>query len=396
MRVDGFPQTSMDVHFGSLTDPRVERTRAHRLSDVVTIALCAVLCGANDWVAVETFGHAKEAWLRTFLPLPSGIPSHDTFGRIFAQLNPAEFQRCFLSWVQAVVGELPSQVVAVDGKTLRGSADRSHGQTALHLVSAWATASGLVLGQEATATKSNEITAIPHLLRLLALDGCVVTIDAMGCQRAIAAQLHAQGADYVLALKANQPTLHATVVTAFADARAEGADAWHPLTQDHAQTLDKGHGRIERRRVTVLSDPDLLACLDPTGAWPGLRSVVEVQAERHLGAAPATEHRYYLTSLPPDAALLGQAIRAHWGVENCLHWVLDVQFREDASLVRVGEGAHNLAVLRHLALNLLRQDRSVRGSLASKRFRAALDHAYLLHLLANLAPPPATDAPTPT
>jgi predicted transposase YbfD/YdcC len=370
MRMDGFPQTSMDVHFGSLTDPRVERTRAHRLSDVVTIALCAVLCGANDWVAVETFGHAKEAWLRTFLPLPSGIPSHDTFGRIFAQLNPAEFQRCFLSWMQAVVGALPPQVVAVDGKMLRGSADRSQGQTALHLVSAWATAS--------------------------ALDGCVVTIDAMGCQRAIAAQLHAQGADYVLALKANQPTLHATVVTAFADARAEGADAWHPLTQDHAQTLDKGHGRIERRRVTVLSDPDLLACLDPTGAWPGLRSVVEVQAERRLGAAPATEHRYYLTSLPPDAALLGQAIRAHWGVENCLHWVLDVQFREDASLVRVGEGAHNLAVLRHLALNLLRQDRSVRGSLASKRFRAALDHAYLLHLLANLAPRPATDSPTPT
>jgi predicted transposase YbfD/YdcC len=394
--MDSFPQTSIAVHVGGLPDPRVERTRTHRLSDVITIALCAVLCGANDWVAVETFGHAKEAWLRTFLPLPGGIPAHDTFGRIFAQLDPAAFQRCFLSWVQAVVGELPPQVVAVDGKTLRGSADRSRGQAALHLVSAWATASGLVLGQEATDAKSNEITAIPHLLRLLALDGCVVTIDAIGCQRAIAAQLHAQGADYVLALKANQPTLHATVVAAFADARAGGTDAWHPAEQDHTQTLDKGHGRIERRRVTVLSDPDLLACLDPTGAWPGLRSVVAVQAERRLGAAPTTEHRYYLASLPPDAALLGQAIRAHWGVENCLHWVLDVQFREDASPVRVGDGAHNLAVLRHLALNLLRQDRTVRGSLASKRFRAALDPSYLHRLLGDLAHLPPTEAPATT
>src|SRR5215210_2557615 len=298
------PQTSIDVYFGRLSDPRVERTRAHRLSDLLTIALCAIVCGANDWVAVETFGHAKENWLRTFLPLPGGIPSHDTFGRVFARLDPAELQRCFLAWVQAVVGELPPQVVAVDGKTLRGSADRSHGQAALHLVSAWATASGLVLGQQATDAKSNEITAIPHLLRLLALEGCVVTIDAMGCQRAIAAQVQEQGADYVLALKANQPTLHATVVAAFADARAAGWDAWHPAAQDATQTLDKGHGRIERRRYTVFSDPDLLACLDPTGAWSGLRSVVEVRAERRQGGPPTTERRYYLSSLPPDAAAL--------------------------------------------------------------------------------------------
>src|ERR1043165_7865531 len=198
------PQTSIDVYFGSLPDPRVERTRAHRLSDLLTIALCAILCGANDWVAVETFGQAKEAWLRTFLALPA-------------------------------------QVVALDGKTSRGSADRSRGQTALHLVSAWATASGLVLGQEATDAKSNEITAIPHLLQLLALDGCVVTIDAMGCQRAIAAQLQEQGADYVLALKGNQPTLHTTVVAAFADTRAPASMAWQPVEQDVAQTLDTDH-----------------------------------------------------------------------------------------------------------------------------------------------------------
>jgi predicted transposase YbfD/YdcC len=380
------PQTSIDVYFGSLPDPRVERTRAHRLTDLLTIALCAILCGANDWVAVETFGQAKEAWLRSFLPLPGGIPSHDTFGRVFARLDPAALQQCFVAWVQAVVGELPAQVVAIDGKTSRGSADRSRGQTALHLVSAWATASGLVLGQEATDAKSNEIPAIPHLLRLLALDGCVVTIDAMGCQRAIAAQLQEQGADYVLALKANQPTLHHTVVTAFAEAHATAPGAWQPMAQDAAQTLDAGHGRVERRRIKALSDPDLLACLDPTGAWPGLRSVIEVQAVRRSDAPPASERRYYLSSLPPDAAPLGQAIRAHWGIENRLHWVLDVQFREDASAVRVGDGAHTFTVLRQLALNLIRQDRTGRGSIASKRFRAALDDTYLARLLAGLTP----------
>jgi predicted transposase YbfD/YdcC len=380
------PRTSIEVYFGCLPDPRVERTRAHRLTDLLTIALCAILCGANDWVAVETFGHAKEAWLRTFLALPGGIPSHDTFGRVFARLDPAALQQCFVAWVQAVVGELPAQVVAFDGKTSRGSADRSRGQAALHLVSAWATASSLVLGQEATDAKSNELTAIPHLLRLLALDGCVVTMDAMGCQRAIAAQLHEQGADYVLALKGNQPTLYATVVAAFAETRATASPAWQPREQDAAQTLDAGHGRVERRRYTVLSDPDLLACLDPTGAWPSLRSVIEVQAHRHAGARTPSERRYYLSSLPPDAVLLGQAIRAHWGVENRLHWVLDVQFREDASAVRVGDGAHTFTVLRQLALNLIRQDRTIRGSIASKRFRAALDDSYLARLLAGLTP----------
>jgi predicted transposase YbfD/YdcC len=388
------PPTSIEAYFGTLTDPRVARTRVHRLGDLVTIALCAVVCGANDWVAVETFGQAKEAWLRTFLPLPGGIPSHDTFGRVFARLDPGELRRCFLAWVQTVVGELPPQVVAVDGKTSRGSGQRARGEHPLHLLSAWATASGLVLGQEATDAKSNEITALPRLLRLLALEGCVVTIDAMGCQSAIAAQLVEQGADYVLALKGNQPTLHTTVVGAFADAQRDGPDGWVPAVQDHAQTWDKGHGRVERRRYTALSDPDLLACLDPAHAWPGLRSVVQVEAERRRGEQRSIETRYYLASLPPDAARLGQVIRAHWQVENCLHWVLDVQFREDASRARVGNEAQNLALLRHLALNLLRQNPTVRGSLAAKRFRAALDHTYLLQLLAGLALSPTEGLPT--
>ena len=390
--MDPTPWTSIEQHFATLTDPRVERTRVHRLGELVTIALCAVLCGADDWVAVETFGHAKEAWLRTFLRLPGGIPSHDTFGRVFARLDPTEFQQCFIAWVQAVLGAPPGQVIAVDGKTLRRSADRTRGREALHLVSAWATASGLVLGQEATAAKSNEITAIPRLLRLLVLEGCVVTIDAMGCQTAIAAQIHEQGADYVLALKGNQPTLERTVRTAFADRDPSGPDPWVPAEQDAAETLDKGHGRLERRRYRALSDADLLACLDPIGAWPGLRSVVQVQATRRQGEQRTVESRYYLSSLAPDATVLGQAIRQHWAVENCLHWVLDVLFREDACSVRVGDGAHNLALVRQFALNLLRQERTHRGSLATKRFRAALDDAYLRRLLAGLAP--ATPAPT--
>jgi predicted transposase YbfD/YdcC len=357
----------------------------------VTIALCAVLCGANDWVAVETFGRTKAEWLRTFLSLPGGIPSHDTFGRVFAQLDPAEFQRCFVAWVQAVLGALPPQVVAIDGKTSRGSGDRARGHAPLHLLSAWATASGLVIGQTATDAKSNEITALPRLLRLLALEGCVVTVDALGCQSAIAAQVHEQGADYVLALKGNQPTLQATVQQAFAAAAGAGAGAWVPAEQSQAETWDKAHGRVERRRYTALSDPDLLACLDPRGAWPGLRAVVQVETVCCEGAQTRHDRRYYLTSLPPDATRLGQAIRQHWQVENCLHWVLDVCFREDACRVQSGAGAQNLAVLRHLALALLRQDRG-RGSLASKRFRAALDQTYLEQLVAGLATLPAATA----
>jgi predicted transposase YbfD/YdcC len=383
--VESEAQTSIAVHFGPLSDPRVKRTKAHELLDVLTIALCAVLCGANDWVAVETFGQAKEAWLRTFLALPNGIPSHDTFGRVFARLDPAEFQRCFVAWVQAVVGPLgAAEVVAVDGKTLRRSHDRARGQGPLHLVSAWATAHGLVLGQQATAAKSNEITAIPALLRLLALEGCTVTIDAMGCQTAIAAQLIDQGADYVLALKDNQPKLHAAVAAAFADARAAGPGDWVPAEQDAAQSLSKGHGRIERRRCRTLSDPEWLAWLDPPGAWRGLRTVVQLERERRVGETVSVETHYYLASLPPAARTLGQAVQRHWGIENRLHWVLDVTFREDASRVRVGDGAETFAVLRHLALNLLRQDHTRRGSLATKRFRAALDPDYLATLLAGL------------
>jgi len=383
--MEGLPSTSIGEHFATLTDPRVDRSKAHLLVEIVTIALCAAICGADDWVAVETFGREKHRWLATFLRLPGGIPSHDTFGRVFRRLDPEEFRRCFLGWVRAVVGAPGAQVVAVDGKTLRRSHDRRAGKGALHLVSAWASASGLVLGQVATDAKSNEITAIPVLLRLLALEGATVTIDAMGCQTAIAAQIVEQGADYVLALKDNHPALHERVRLAFADARAAAGTPLQVADLAPSATTDKGHGRIERRRCLVLGDPAYLAYVDPTHAWPNLHSVVLIESTRRIGDTVTTEARHYLASLPADAASLARTIRSHWGIENRLHWVLDVTFHEDASRVRDGHAPENLAILRHFALNLLRQDRATRGSVATKRFRAALNDEYLRSIVGGLS-----------
>jgi len=382
--------TSISEHFATLTDPRAERGKDHVLVDILTITLCAVICGADDWVAVATFGRVKETWLRTFLALPNGIPSHDTFGRVFRRLDPEELRRCFLDWVRAVIGEpgedgapggLGRQGVAVDGKTLRRSHDRRSGKEPLHLVSAWATTSGLVVGQVATDAKSNEITAIPALLRLLALDDAIVTIDAMGCQTAIASQIVEQRADYVLALKDNQPSLHDRVRLAFADADA-AVGTTLPLADLAAHTtLEKGHGRIERRRCRAIDDPDYLAFIDPDGAWPNLRSVVCIESTRRSGDTITAEARHYLSSLPADARALYQAIRGHWGIENRLHWVLDLAFHEDASRVRADHAPENLAIVRHIALNLLRRDPSRRIGLANSRFRAALDDGYLRSIL---------------
>jgi predicted transposase YbfD/YdcC len=384
------PTTSISEHFATLTDPRVERSKEHLLLDVVTIALCAVICGADDWVAIETFGREKVDWLRTFLPLRGGIPSHDTFGRVFARLDPDEFRRCFLDWVQAIAGavvEQDNRVIAVDGKTLRRSHDRAKGKGALHLVSAWASARGLVLGQQAVDSKSNEITAIPHLLRLLALEGATVTIDAMGCQTAIAEQIIRAEANYVLALKGNQSSVHDRVQRAFADARQAAGTPLALTDLDIATAVNKGHGRLERRRCWALSDPAYLAYVDPDRVWPQLRSVVMVEAERRIQDAVTAETRFYLSSLPPDATVLNQAIRNHWGIENRLHWVLDVVFHEDGSRVRTDHAPQNFAVLRHFALNLLRQETSTTASLAKKRFRAALNDTYLCTVLTGLGSP---------
>jgi predicted transposase YbfD/YdcC len=377
-------ETSIGVHFAPLTDPRADRGQDHLLLDIVTVALCAVVCGADGWVGVETFGRAKAAWLRTFLALPGGIPSHDTFGRVFARLDPGEFQRCFLAWVRAAVPETAGQVVALDGKTLRRSHDRANGKAALHMVSAWACDSGLVLGQVAVDDRSNEISAIPALLRLLDVAGATVTIDAMGCQTAIAAQIVAQGADYALALKDNHPTLHAEVAEEFAAARANGFADFAPADHAHWATVEQGHGRIETRRYWTIREPATVAALDQGNAWAGLRAIGLVERECRVGTTVSVETRHYLLSGAGGAAAFGRAVRSHWGIENRVHWVLDVAFREDESRVRSGDGAANLAVLRHFALNLLRQERTAKGSLATKRFRAALEDAYLLTVLAGL------------
>jgi predicted transposase YbfD/YdcC len=374
------PRASILTHFHDLEDPRVSPATRHQLLDIVAIALCAVICGADTWVEVEAFGRAKEPWLRTFLALPHGIPSHDTFGRVFAALDPAQFERGFRSWVAAIADLRAGALVAVDGKTLRRSHDRSQGKDALVLVSAWAEANRLVLGQVAVAPGSNEIPAIPRLLQTLALDGGIVTVDAAGCQTAIAAQIAGQNADYVLALKANQATLHEAVAFCFAAGQADGeADRDH----DYQRSIDKNHGRLEVRQVWAVEDPALIAYLDPQGAWPKLRSVAKVLAERRVGAEVSRETRYYLSSLPGNAATIAAAVRGHWGIENRLHWVLDIAFREDESRVRRGHADQNLAVLRRLALNLLRQETTAKMGTKAKRLKAGWDDAYLLKILAT-------------
>jgi predicted transposase YbfD/YdcC len=360
-------------HFTSLPDPRIARHRWHKLSDILVIAVCAVLCGAESYPAIEDFGHEREAWLRQFLELPAGIPSHDTFNRVFRLLDPVQFQACFLRWMQAVAQATAGEVVAIDGKALRRSFDKGTAKRAIHMVSAWATENGVVLGQRKVDAKSNEITAIPELLDLLALKGCIVTIDAMGCQRAIAQQIVEQGAVYVLALKGNQPTLEQAVERFFVT--GPEAEAYR-LRSDHHEQIEQGHGRVETRSYWLSDELDT----EWRAAWPGLRSIGMVEATRTLGGATSVERRFYLSSLPPQAPQFAQAVRKHWGIENQLHWTLDVTFREDQSRLRTGHGAENFAVLRHIALNLLRQEPSAK-SLPRKRLACALNPDYLLQVL---------------
>lgn len=356
-------------YFAELKDPRVERTREHLLEEILLIAIAAILSGANGWNEIENYGKAKIDWLRTFLTLPSGIPSHDTFNRVFAALDPGELEKGFVAWVSSIARLTAGEVVAIDGKALKGSR-KAGNKGMVHMVSAWANANNLVLAQRKVDDKSNEITAIPKLLEALELSGTVVTIDAMGCQRIIAEKIVDKKADYILAVKDNQQLLLDDIKDSF---RMLAADTV-------AEEIDCGHGRVERRTCAVLGD---LSLLDKASDWTGLHSVVRIQAERFHKATGKTEQetRYYISSLPPDAARLNQLVRQHWGIENKLHWVLDVAFNEDHSRKRVGHAAQNFSLLNRIALNLLKQDRTCKLGIHGKRLQAAWDHSYLLHLL---------------
>jgi predicted transposase YbfD/YdcC len=369
---------SIQTHFAQLTDPRSDHTKQHLLMDIIVIAFAGIICGADNWVDVEAFGEAKLEWFRRFVPLPNGIPSHDTFSDVFARLDPEEFGACFLSWVRSVMSVTQGQVVAVDGKTVRRSHNRRLGKGPIHMVSAWAQTNRLVLGQVKVDEKSNEITAIPALLRLLDVTGCIVTLDAMGTQTAIAEQIVAQGADYVLAVKDNQERLAADVTATFAE--AEQHQFTH-VPHDYAKTLDKGHGRIDTRECWTIAREDYVEALRTADAWVGLRSLAMVRATRQIGDEITVCTRYSISSLEGQAARLLDATRRHWAVENDLHWSLDIAFREDDSRVRVGHGAENLAILRHMALNLLKQEKTAKVGIKTKRLKAGWDEAYLLRLL---------------
>lgn len=365
---------SIVEHFGRLEDPRVVGRTDHKLIDLVVIAILSTICGAEGWTEMEEFAIARQDWLCTFLELPAGIPTDDTFRRFFSKLKPSSFERAFTSWTKALAGAMEGKLVAIDGKSVRGSSDRSTGTPMLHLVHAWLADNQLLLGQFATEAKSNEITAIPQLLDLIDIKGAIVTIDAAGCQKTIAAQIHKQKADYILSLRDNHPTFHEEVLTYFEHEKTS------PTVHAH-ETFDGGeHGRNETRRTLSTSD---VGWFSEKKLWPGLKSfiLVESKRERSDGTIECDE-RTYISSLDGDVpAALGQFIRRHWSVENQLHWMLDVAFREDECRVRKDHGPRNLSLLRKLALMLVRKESTHKRGVAVKRKRAAWDNNYLLKII---------------
>jgi len=364
-------------HFTELEDPRIERHKRHSLIDIIVLTVCAVISGAETWEDIEDYGRYKEEWLVRFLALPNGIPSHDTIRRLFIRLDPSALQQCFLNWINAIREVTAGDVVAIDGKTLRRSADAATGKSALHMISAWGAANGMVLGQVKTDDHSNEITAIPSLLDLLKIKGAIVTIDAAGCQIDIAQKIRKKKADYVLAVKGNQPTLLDDAQFAFEEVEQQDVDdGW----VDYNKTVDKGHGRIEIREYY---HTDEIAWSTRIKDFPGAQSFGMVKSTRIIGDKQTTETRYYISSLPMNAEQFGHAVRTHWSVENNLHWTLDMTFREDDSRMRTGYSAENFAMMRRIALSLVKRDTQSKRSLKRRRKICGYDNTYLERLLFN-------------
>ncbi len=363
--------SSFFAHFASLPDPRVERTRLHKLSDILFITMAAVLSGCDDWNEIELYGESKQEWLSRYLELPNGIPSHDTFNRVFSLLDAEALRQCFLSWVEEVACLTKGEVVSIDGKRLCSSGEEGK-RCFIHLLSAWSEANQMMLAEMKVEEKSNEITAIPSLLNVLELKGCIVTLDAMGCQREIAEAIVEKGADYILAVKGNQAFLLDDIKEAFVEQKP---------TSEHS-TTELGHGRIEKRTCRVIQDTEWVCRKQQ---WKGLQSLIEITSERTSKATgqQGREVRYYISSLLADAASFNRYIRSHWGIENHLHWTLDVVFHEDQSQKRAGHAAENFALITRIALNLLKADKSTKLSMKNKRHKAAWVNDYIIQLLTS-------------
>ena len=392
------PPRSLHDLLSQVPDPRVDRTKRHLLGDILFILLAATIAGAEDCVSIAQFARLKQDWLAQWLALPNGIPSHDTFNRVLARIDPDALNRCFLEWIAPLRAKIDAkrakdtpkgakrdpEVVACDGKVLRGSKDKANGQSAVTVVSAWASAARLVLGQVAVEDKSNEITALPQLLAMLDLAGCLVTIDAMGTQKAIANQIVEQEADYVLALKDNHPTLAQDAALFFEYAQSRKFEGLACQTYVEQSV---GHGRTEERRCWLVEFPEGLAWQEEKAQWAGLRSLGRIESKRTTASGTSSQVRYFITSLPAQTPKhvrqFGRSVRRHWGIENRLHWVLDIAFREDACRLRKENAAQNLAALRHIALNLLRQDKHSQVGIKNRRLKAAWDCDYLQSLLQN-------------